>query len=146
LLREAADLVRVPFRSADVELSCDEGAEHDVQVLGSANHLLQVLINMLLNAKDASVAGGVVELHAERRADEVALVVRDHGSGIAPEHLEKVFDPFFTTKDVDKGTGLGLAISHGIVERHQGRIEVESEVGRGTTFRVVLPAVVPDDS
>jgi signal transduction histidine kinase len=146
LLREAADLVRVPFRSADVELSCDEGAEHDVQVLGSANHLLQVLINMLLNAKDASVAGGVVELRAQRQADEVALVVRDHGSGIAPEHLEKVFDPFFTTKDVDKGTGLGLAISHGIVERHQGRIEVESEVGRGTTFRVVLPAVVPDDS
>jgi signal transduction histidine kinase len=53
--------------------------------------------------------------------------------------VQKIFDPFFTTKDVDKGTGLGLAISHGIVERHHGRIEVESRVGEGTTFRVALP-------
>jgi two-component system NtrC family sensor kinase len=69
--------------------------------------------------------------------------VADHGCGIAAEHVAKVFDPFFTTKDVDKGTGLGLAISHGIVERHRGRIEVESEPGVGSTFRVVLPAHVP---
>ena len=83
---------------------------------------------------------GVVELTCSEHGREVAIEVRDYGVGIAPELLEKVFDPFFTTKDVDKGTGLGLAISHGIIERHYGRIEVESELGRGTCFRIVLPA------
>jgi two-component system, NtrC family, sensor kinase len=110
-----------------------------VEVRGSSNHLLQVLINILLNAKDASVPGSVVRM--ESGIEEEAFVVRitDHGSGMPAELLAKVFDPFFTTKDVDKGTGLGLAISHGIVERHRGRIEIESEVGVGTTFRVLLP-------
>ena len=147
LLREAADLVRVPFRAAEVELACEVRAfASEVVVLGSANHLLQVLINMLLNAKDASPRGALVELAAEIVEREVVLRVTDHGTGIAPEHLAKVFDPFFTTKDVDKGTGLGLAISHGIVERHHGRIEVESELGRGTTFRVVLPLRTVDSA
>ena len=147
LLREAADLVRVPFRAAEVELGCEVRAfASEVVVLGSANHLLQVLINMLLNAKDASPRGALVELAAEIVEREVVLRVTDHGTGIAPEHLAKVFDPFFTTKDVDKGTGLGLAISHGIVERHHGRIEVESELGRGTTFRVVLPLRTVDSA
>ncbi|MBL8753859.1 MAG: hypothetical protein JNK15_11230, partial [Planctomycetes bacterium] len=140
LLAEAADLVRVPFRAAEVELVCHGRAlPPGTALLGSQNHLLQVLINILLNAKDASPRGGVVELDDEVVGDEVWLRIRDHGTGIAPDHLPRLFDPFFTTKDVDKGTGLGLAISHGFVERHRGRIEVESEVGRGTLFRVVLP-------
>jgi signal transduction histidine kinase len=140
LLREAADLVRVPFRAANVELQCEpRPLPPGMRLEGSSNHLLQVLINLLLNAKDASPAGAVVVMDCDPLATEVALRVRDHGAGIAAEHLAKIFDPFFTTKDVDKGTGLGLAISHGIVERHRGRIEVETEVGRGTTFRVVLP-------
>lgn len=140
LLREAADLVRIPYRTAEVELQCEARPLPDGVVLrGSSNHLLQVLINILLNAKDASPAGAVVTMDSQLEDQELVLRIRDHGTGIQPEHLAKVFDPFFTTKDVDKGTGLGLAISHGIVERHRGRIEVESEVGRGTTFRIVLP-------
>jgi signal transduction histidine kinase len=140
LLREAADLVRVPFQAAAVELLCDARPVGVLTVLGSSNHLLQVLINILLNAKDASPAGSKVKLGSSATEEELHLIIRDQGMGIAPEHLAKIFDPFFTTKDVDKGTGLGLAISHGIVERHRGRIEVESEPGVGTTFRVVLPA------
>lgn len=141
LLNEAADLVRVPYRSADVELSVDANLPTGWLVRGSPNHLLQVLINILLNAKDASPQGSVVELScALLDGHELALTIRDHGHGIEPDVLAKVFDPFFTTKDVDKGTGLGLAISHGIIERHGGRIDVESEVGHGTTFRIVLPA------
>jgi signal transduction histidine kinase len=138
LLREAADLVRVPFRSAEVELDVEVGPEAWVQ--GSHNHLLQVLVNILLNAKDASPRGARVTLGAGRRANEVYVRIADRGCGIPEENLAKVFDPFFTTKDVDKGTGLGLAISHGIVERHGGRIELESEVGKGSVFLVLLPA------
>lgn len=143
LVREAADLVRVPFQAAGVDLRVHDVPASIGVVRGSPNHLLQVLINILLNAKDASPKGSVVALSCLDRGKEIALEVRDHGVGIAPAHLEKVFDPFFTTKDVDKGTGLGLAISHGIVERHRGRIEVESEVDRGTLFRIVLPADGP---
>jgi signal transduction histidine kinase len=140
LVREAADLVRVPFRSADVSLAIENGVP--AQLIGSQNHLLQVLINILLNAKDASAAGSAVQLGWHVAGPEVAIVIADHGTGISEENLRQVFDPFFTTKDVDKGTGLGLAISHGIVERHGGRIEVDSKVGVGSEFRVVLPAIV----
>lgn len=139
LVREAADLVRVPFQAGGVELTWSVELPTGSEVLGSSNHLLQVLINILLNAKDASPPGSVVAVTVLAAGAEVTLAIRDFGTGIAPEHLAKVFDPFFTTKDVDKGTGLGLAISHGIVERHRGRIEVDSEVGHGTTFRIVLP-------
>ena len=144
LLREAEDLVRVPFQRAEVALVVRSELSPDVSVRGSSNHLLQVLINILINAKDASARGGLVELTALLRGAEVALAVQDRGAGIAAEVREKIFDPFFTTKDVDKGTGLGLAISHGIVERHQGRIEVMSEADEGTCFSVVLPAVRVD--
>jgi len=65
--------------------------------------------------------------------------VADTGSGINPEHLSKIFDPFFTTKPVGKGTGLGLSLAYGIIKRHHGRMEVRSELGKGTTFRVTLP-------
>lgn len=140
LLREAADLVRVPYRAANVELDVTAAPlPAGATILGSSNHLLQVLINILLNAKDASPANSRVVLSSSISPTELGIEIVDHGIGIPPEHLGKIFDPFFTTKDVDKGTGLGLAISHGIVERHRGRIEVDSEPGKGTAFRVILP-------
>jgi signal transduction histidine kinase len=72
------------------------------------------------------------------------IQVRDDGSGIAPDVLPHIFEPFLTTKESGHGTGLGLAIARGVVERHKGRIEVESELGRGTTFNVTLPTQAPD--
>ena len=66
-------------------------------------------------------------------------MVTDNGCGIPPENIPRIFDPFFTTKGVGKGTGLGLSVSRGIIERHRGRIDVESQVGRGTAFKIRLP-------
>ena len=138
LVQEAADLVRVPYGEQQVVLDV-QGTDREVLIQGSENHLLQVLINILLNARDASSPGGVVALAVELQPPFAVLWVTDEGEGIAAENLGKIFDPFFTTKDVDRGTGLGLSISHGIVERHRGEIQVESEEGIGTKFRVRLP-------
>ena len=138
LAREAAELVRVPFAAAGVSLDL-ELAPVPLRVQGSANHLLQVLINILVNARDASPQGARVVLRTLVRGGEAVLAVVDQGTGMPPGVQAKIFDQFFTTKDVDKGTGLGLAISHGIVERHGGRIDVQSAPGAGSTFEVVLP-------
>ena len=103
----------------------------------------QVLLNLAVNARDAMIGGGHLMLETstmEGNPAYVCLRVSDTGSGIDPEHLPHIFEPFFTTKDVGKGTGLGLATTYGIVQQHGGRIEVDSEPGRGTTFRVLLPA------
>src|SRR6266550_972638 len=87
------------------------------------------------------IAETEIQRNPEARAGWfVCLSVADTGTGIAPEILPRIFEPFFTTKEADKGTGLGLATGYGIVKQHQGWIEVESQVGRGTTFNVLLPA------
>jgi CheY-like chemotaxis protein len=115
----------------------------------------QVLLNLAVNARDAMPKGGQLAIrissanvgagqlfyHPEARAGKfVCLNVTDSGCGIAPENLRRIFEPFFTTKEVGKGTGLGLATVYGIVKQHQGWIEVQSELGKGATFRVHLPA------
>jgi len=107
------------------------------------SHLNQVFMNLLVNAAHAIEGHGVVTIRTGCKGDEVWVEITDTGKGIAPENLSRIFDPFFTTKPVGKGTGLGLSVSHGIVEKHHGRIEVESEVGKGSTFRVCLPIRQP---
>ncbi len=126
-------------------------------VMADAVMMEQVLLNLAVNARDAMPNGGVLDVevglvdvepcHVVVQAEaqpgkHVCLRVADQGCGIAPEHLSHVFEPFFTTKDVGKGTGLGLATVHGIVRQHGGWVEVESELGHGTTFRVYLPIAV----
>jgi len=106
-------------------------------VTGDADQLQQVLLNLIQNAVQATPSGGRVVLRASGEADGAVLEVEDSGRGIAPEHLPRIFDPFFTTRP--KGTGLGLFVAHGIVQRHRGSIEVKSEPGKGTTFRIFLP-------
>ncbi|HYY93146.1 MAG TPA: ATP-binding protein [Pyrinomonadaceae bacterium] len=104
-----------------------------------AGQLNQVWMNLLANAAHAVQDGGSVSVATESRGDCVVVRVRDTGCGIAPENLPRVFDPFFTTKPVGEGTGLGLSVTYGIVERHGGRIEVESRLGEGTVFTVMIP-------
>ncbi len=105
----------------------------------------QVLIALTMNAKDAMPRGGNLWLETRLSSDEreIEIKVRDDGTGIAPDVLPQIFEPFLTTKESGHGVGLGLAIARGIVERHNGRIDVQSEVGRGTTFTVTLPNQTP---
>jgi two-component system NtrC family sensor kinase len=110
-------------------------------VLADSDQLKQVLINLVLNAIQAMPDGGKLIIRSSADEDGWARIsVQDTGCGIAPENMEKLFTPFFTTKEKGKGVGLGLAVSYGIVERHGGRIEVESELGKGSTFTIRLPA------
>lgn len=104
-----------------------------------AAQIEQVLLALIMNAIDAMPRGGNLWLRSRFLGAEVELTVRDDGMGIPPEVLPKLFEPFTTTKEVGKGVGLGLAISKGIVDRHSGKISVESELGKGTTFHIVLP-------
>ncbi len=103
------------------------------------SQLNQVFMNLLVNAAHAMERQGIITVRTGQEQDHVWVEVEDNGSGIAPEHLKRIFEPFFTTKPVGKGTGLGLSLSYGIVQKHGGRIEVDSEPGRGTRFRVWLP-------
>jgi signal transduction histidine kinase len=99
----------------------------------------QVVMNLLVNAGHAIEGKGDIFIRTWAAGERVAVELRDTGKGIPPEHLARIFDPGFTTKGVGVGTGLGLSIVHGIVDEHRGTIEVESEIGKGTTFRVWLP-------
>jgi two-component system cell cycle sensor histidine kinase/response regulator CckA len=118
----------------------------------------QILINLIVNARDAMPQGGSivitteaisidvsrVDSHPEAQPGEfVCITVGDTGMGIYPEYLPRIFEPFFTTKEAGKGTGLGLATVYGIVKQHQGWIEVSSQLGSGTTFKIFLPAGAP---
>ena len=105
-----------------------------------AAQIEQVLLALSVNAIDAMPKGGNLWISSRSLpSDEIELQVRDDGVGIHPDLLPKLFEPFLTTKEVGKGVGLGLAVSKGIVERHGGRIELQSQLGVGTTFRVILP-------
>jgi len=118
-----------------------EDADHWPEAMVDGDQIQQVFLNLVENAIHATPAGGRITVRSVRRttAPEVVVTVEDTGSGMPPEQVARIFEPFFTTKA--KGTGLGLFVAHGIVQRHGGTIEVESEPGRGTRFRVALPGV-----
>ena len=103
------------------------------------SQLNQVFMNLLVNASHAIETRGTITVRSGQRGDEVWVEVEDTGKGIPPEHMQKIFDPFFTTKPIGQGTGLGLSLSYGIIQKHHGRLEVASVVGRGSTFRICLP-------
>ena len=115
-------------------------------VVGNSGELRQVFLAMCINAMDAMNESGTLTIRTAVEGNNSQSVVRvqfqDTGAGIPPGNLNKIFDPFFTTKPVGKGTGLGLSICYGIVGSHQGSIKVESEVGKGSTFHILLPARV----
>jgi signal transduction histidine kinase len=116
-----------------------EGADHWPKVLADTDQLLQVFLNLFQNAIQAIPGAGEVRVRVHPAdASRVEIEIADNGVGIEPEHLPHLFEPFYTTRP--KGTGLGLFVAHGIVQRHGGSIDVSSEPGEGTRFRIVLPA------
>ncbi len=140
-------LVRHQLDLGGIELQV-KFAENLPRVPCDPAQIEQVLLTLIMNAKDAMPRGGNLWIETKLSNDEseIEIQVRDDGAGIAPDVLSHIFEPFLTTKERGHGVGLGLAISRGIVERHSGRIEVKSELGRGTTFTVTLPSQVPDAS
>jgi two-component system NtrC family sensor kinase len=112
------------------------------------NQMKSVINNLALNAADAMVGGGVLTITTlyDREKNKIILRVKDTGTGISEENLTRVFDPFFTTKETGKGTGLGLAVTYGIIERHNGAIDITSRQGHGTEIRIELPAPPPEDN
>jgi signal transduction histidine kinase len=123
----------------DIEISC-ELAEDLPQVQGDALELEQVFFNLILNAAQSIPRGGHLGIKAQQANGRLLEVsIQDSGSGIPPEHLPRIFDPFFTTKPPGKGTGMGLSVVRRIIENHQGKIWVESELEKGTTFTFSLP-------
>jgi two-component system, cell cycle sensor histidine kinase and response regulator CckA len=144
-------LVRMVGESIALECQC----QPDLPPVFADEHCLeQIIMNLVVNARDASSSGGVIRIHAEitdvnendaRRSHDaragrfLCLSVQDFGSGIETTHLNRVFEPFFTTKQAGKGTGLGLSTVYGIARQHEGWVEVASKAGEGSTFTVFLP-------
>jgi two-component system NtrC family sensor kinase len=147
VVRDTVALVRHKLELSQVKLDLD--LQHGLPpVHCDASQLQQALTNLLLNAAQSIEGAGRVRVATVvSRENGMAMIeIEDSGSGISPEDLPRIFDPFFTTKEPGKGLGLGLAVAYGIVKAHGGDIEVESHIGRGSTFRVLLPLQSEDAS
>jgi signal transduction histidine kinase len=155
LARDLAKLLKITL-PPELRLSFDiEPAPEAGTIIANPGQIRQALINLVTNAREAMPAGGLIELRlalfkpscdeptawSDRQSDQwLVLSVSDTGCGIPPDDLPHIFDPFFSTKPIGQGAGLGLAQVYGIVKQHNGKIEVESEPGRGTTISLYLPA------
>jgi two-component system NtrC family sensor kinase len=138
ILGEIVTLARSEIQDRNIALRTEiEPALPSVR--GSRDKLKQVLINLISNALDAMPGGGELVMLASRLNGTIRLTVRDTGVGIPRENLDRIYDAFFTTKSKVSGVGLGLSVSYGIVSQHNGSIEVQSTVGKGSAFTVVLP-------
>jgi two-component system NtrC family sensor kinase len=138
IVARALMLVRHHFEISAIRLE-SPAFQGDDQLTCDADQIHQALVALFVNAVEAMPQGGTLRVELRGTADEIEVAIGDTGVGIPPEALEHIFEPFFSTKDRQEGVGLGLAVVHGIVQRHGGRLEVESEVRRGTTFHLILP-------
>jgi two-component system NtrC family sensor kinase len=130
-------------------IELNEELDPDIpRIILDPSQLQQVMLNLIINAAEAMEEDGVLTIKTEHiPADHaVKISISDTGCGIPEENMDKLFDPFFTTKEVGHGTGLGLAISYGIIREHGGYLEVESEIGKGTTFTVYLPMQIEEEA
>ena len=127
------------LKKANIQVVTKLGA--DLPVKGSPGKLQQVFLNLFLNARDAMEPGGTLEIETASDEHGVRIDVSDTGHGIAIENLHRIFDPFFTTKGAKKGTGLGLSVTYGIMQEHNGVIQVFQRPGGGTRFHLEFTGV-----
>jgi PAS domain S-box-containing protein len=135
-LEEIISLIDYRLKSLNINL---EARLTPVIIYAQRERLQQVFINIILNALDAMPSGGSLIIETSQKDTSAFIKIADTGIGIKPEHLPRIFDPFFTTKGVGKGTGLGLSISFAIIKEHEGQILVDSQVGKGTCFSIIIP-------
>ncbi|HJU93444.1 MAG TPA: ATP-binding protein [Pyrinomonadaceae bacterium] len=142
LLKDSCEMTRPRWesRSEFAPIRFALQADCNAHIQGDPVELREVLVNMIYNAIDAMPSGGEVRVSTQENRDRIVILITDTGTGMGPEVKQRLFDPFFTTKG-KAGTGMGLAVSFGIIRRHDGSIEVDSEPGRGTTFKISLPKV-----
>ncbi len=142
LLMDVNDITRPRWKDRsqanNVHINLNLQINSDASIMGDPSELREVLVNMVFNAVDAMPKGGTLILSAEEIDGSMEIAISDTGCGMSPEVQSRIFDPFFTTKG-KAGMGLGLAVCYGIIQRHQGSIEIESTVGDGTVFRINLP-------
>jgi two-component system, NtrC family, sensor kinase len=138
LMLETLSLLEHQLKKSQVAV-CLELDPSLPSTLGNNGRLQQVFMNLFLNAKDAMPEGGQLMIRSYQHDSSLVVQVHDTGYGISSQDVKRIYDPFFTTKGVGKGTGLGLSVSYGIIQEHSGRISVESEPGKGTTFTLQLP-------
>ncbi|MBT4136320.1 MAG: GHKL domain-containing protein [Candidatus Latescibacteria bacterium] len=139
LIGQTAELMRHLMDNANIELTVNNETEESPILYGNVGEVEQVFLNLLINALQATPENGQIAVCAQMDGDDVVIRVSDTGKGIPQEDLSRIFEPFFTTRESQGGTGLGLAIISGIIEKHRGRIEVESIEGEGTTFILTFP-------
>jgi two-component system NtrC family sensor kinase len=139
ILHSSANLISHQKRGSNIEYKV-EVADDLPLVNADGGQIQQAVIALATNAVDAMPDGGTLTLRARGQGNRVAIEIEDTGVGIRNEDVSKIFEPFFTTKEVGKGTGLGLAVCYGIITDHGGRLGVRSNLGKGTTFTILLPA------
>jgi len=144
LLLDVSEITRPRWKNraeaANIHISLELECEAGVVLMGDESEMREVLVNLVFNAVDAMPEGGTLTLAAKENHDRVEISCCDTGTGMSEETRLRIFDPFFTTKD-KLGMGLGLAVSYGIIRRHDGIVEVESQIDAGTNFRIRLPIV-----
>lgn len=138
IILDTIRLVEYKMKKDNVHLRLDLNCNHHEYML-DYHHMQQVILNIAINAVQAMPEGGILSIRSMDIEKHLIISISDTGVGIPAENISKIFDPFFTTKDVGVGSGLGLSVSYGIIEKLGGRIDVFSEVNKGTTFKITIP-------
>ena len=143
LIETVLDIIGYSLRTSNIEI-VKQLKPTLPMVMADAHQIQQVLLNIIGNAQQAMEASqpyGRIKITTEFQAPNVVITIEDNGPGIAPENMPKIFDPFFTTKEVGKGTGLGLSLCYGFIKEHGGNITAKSQLGKGATFTIEIPAI-----
>ncbi|MCX6112632.1 MAG: ATP-binding protein, partial [Proteobacteria bacterium] len=138
LINDTLPLMNICLKSH--KLLINMNSHDELLISGNMGELQQVLFNLITNAVHATPSGGEIRINTEKSANgQICIDISDTGCGISEDILPRIFEPFFTTKEKGKGTGLGLFVSYGIINEHNGRIDVKSKKNEGTTFSIYLP-------